>query len=105
MPGSATPPVASLTMPVSRLAPGAFAAVLVFGLAWFDGGFYPPAWGVASLALLGVCGCAIMLSERLLLSRLALIRLGGLVGLAAWTLMSGFWMCDLTKTVSDAELA
>ena len=92
-------------MPVSRLAPGAFAGVLVFGLAWFDGGFYAPAWGVASLGLLGVCGCAIVLSERLYLSRLALASVGGLFGLAAWTLMSGLWTSDLTKTVSDAELA
>jgi O-Antigen ligase len=92
-------------MPVSRLAPGAFAGVLVFGLAWFDGGFYAPAWGVVSLGLLGVCGCAIVLSERLYLSRLALVSVGGLFGLAAWTLMSGFWTSDLTKTVSDAELA
>jgi hypothetical protein len=79
--------------------------VLVFGLAWFDGGFYAPAWGVVSLGLLGVCGCAIVLSERLYLSRLALVSVGGLFGLAAWTLMSGFWTSDLTKTVSDAELA
>ena len=92
-------------MPVSRLAPGAFAGVLVFGLAWFDGGFYAPAWGVVSLGLLGVCGCAIVLSERLYLSRLALVSIGGLFGLAAWTLMSGFWTSDLTKTISDAELA
>ena len=92
-------------MPVSRLAPGAFAGVLVFGLAWFDGGFYAPAWGVASLGLLGVCGCAIVLSERLYLSRLALASIGGLFGLAAWTLMSGLWTSDLTKTISDAELA
>ena len=92
-------------MPVSRLAPGAFAGVLVFGLAWFDGGFYAPAWGVVSLGLLGVCGCAIVLSERLYLSRLALVSVGGLFGLAAWTLMSGLWTSDLTKTVSDAELA
>ena len=92
-------------MPVSRLAPGAFAGVLVFGLAWFDGGFYAPAWGVVSLGLLGVCGCAIVLSERLYLSRLALASVGGLFGLAAWTLMSGLWTSDLTKTVSDAELA
>src|SRR6478609_2562696 len=99
------PPVASVSMPVSRLAPGAFAGVLVFGLAWFDGGFYAPAWGVVSLGLLGVCGCAIVLSERLYLSRLALVSIGGLFGLAAWTLMSGFWTSDLTKTISDAELA
>jgi hypothetical protein len=92
-------------MPVSRLAPGALAGVLVFGLAWFDGGFYAPAWGVVSLGLLGVCGCAIVLSERLYLSRLALVSFGGLFGLAAWTLMSGLWTSDLTKTVSDAELA
>ena len=92
-------------MPVSRLAPGALAGVLVFGLAWFDGGFYAPAWGVVSLGLLGVCGCAIVLSERLYLSRLALVSVGGLFGLAAWTLMSGLWTSDLTKTVSDAELA
>src|SRR4051794_4122514 len=105
MPGSANPGVASVPMPVSRLAPGAFAGLLVFGLAWFDGGFYAPAWGVVSLALLGVCGCAIVLSERLYLSRLALVSIGGLFGLAAWTLISGFWTSDLTKTVSDAELA
>ena len=92
-------------MPVSRLAPGAFAGVLVFGLAWFDGGYYAPAWGVVSLGLLGVCGCALVLSERLYLSRLALASVGGLFGLAAWTLMSGLWTSDLTKTVSDAELA
>ena len=92
-------------MPASRLAPGAFAGVLVFGLAWFDGGFYAPAWGVASLGLLGVCGCSIVLSERLYLSRLALASVGGLFGLAAWTLMSGLWTSDLTKTISDAELA
>src|SRR6476659_1230319 len=99
------PPVASVPMPVSRLAPGAFAGVLVFGLAWFDGGFYAPAWGVVSLGLLGVCGCAIVLSERLYLSRLALASIGGLFGLAVWTLMSGLWTSDLTKTVRDAELA
>ena len=39
------------------------------------------------------------------LSRLALASVGGLFGLAAWTLMSGLWTSDLTKTVSDAELA
>jgi O-Antigen ligase len=92
-------------MPLSRLAPGALAGVLVFGLAWFDGGFYAPAWGVVSLGLLGVCGCAIVLSERLYLSRLALASIGGLFGLAGWTLMSGLWTSDLTKTISDAELA
>ena len=92
-------------MPVSRLAPGAFAGVLVFGLAWFDGGFYAPAWGVASLGLLGVCGCAIVLSERLPFSRLILASLAGIWGFALWTLASGLWTSDLTKTVHDAELA
>src|SRR6476659_2916535 len=99
------PPVASVPMSVSRLAPGAFAGVLVFGLAWFDGGFYAPAWGGVSLGLLGVCGCVIVLSEGLYLSRLARVSVAGLFGLAAWTLMSGLWTSDLTKTVSDAELA
>src|SRR3954466_13960456 len=99
------PRVASVPMPVSRLAPGALAGVLVFGLAWFDGGFYAPAWGVVSLGLLGMCGCLIVLRERLYLPKRALVSVGGLFGLAAWTLMSGFWTSDLTKTVSDAELA
>src|SRR5256885_1165706 len=67
--------VRSGAMVALRLLPAVFAAVLVAGLAWFDGGFFPPAWGVASLGLLGVCGTAITWADRLALSRLALASL------------------------------
>jgi hypothetical protein len=88
-----------------RVLPAVFAAILVSGLSRFDGGFFPPAWGVSSLALLGVCGTVIAMADQLHFSRLALASLAGLLGFALWTLLSGFWTSDLTKTIHDGELA
>jgi hypothetical protein len=87
-----------------RLIPGILGFVLVLGLSWYDGGFFAPAWGVVTLGLLGVCGCALLLRERIELPLAGVVALGALTLFTIWTLASAWWSPDITRTVLDAEL-
>jgi O-antigen ligase len=63
----------------------------VFGLATSNGGFFPTAWGWATLSLLLVALVALVARQRLVVTAADLAFLGLAAALAAWTALSAFW--------------
>jgi hypothetical protein len=63
----------------------------VFGLAASNGGFFPTSWGWAALSLLLVAGGALVVRERLVLTRAEAAFLALVGALTAWTALSALW--------------
>jgi hypothetical protein len=84
-------------------APGLLAFVTVGLLAAANGGYDPPAWGVASALLLSVVGIAAAGWRRPQLSRAELAVLAGLAGLTLWTLASVAWSSDPAPVVLSGQ--
>jgi hypothetical protein len=84
------------------------AALLVFvfvvALAANDGGYFPSAWGWATLALLWLAALALILGE-IRLDALDLAAMGSLFAVFAWTLVSALWTESLTRTLLESERA
>lgn len=79
----------------------AFVFVASLGLA--DGGFHPPAWGWAAVALLAVAASLLAARPVPVLGRLELVYLSALAGLLAWTLLSAAWSLDIEQSVLEGE--
>ena len=75
----------------------------VGGLAAANGGYFPPAWGWSSLALLWVVAAAIVVSRRPVLERIDLALIAGLLALLGWTSLSVVWSGTATSTVWETE--
>ena len=77
---------------------------LVVGvLATLDGGFFPGAWGPAILVLAAFAALALLLRERLELSRLELVALGAIGLLTAWVACSRLWSADPAATLLESQ--
>lgn len=79
-------------MPViERLAVAAVPALVLVGVAWSDGGFFPRTWGALllleaiALAAVGILGSRVPREPR------AVVLVAALLALAAWQLVSRFW--------------
>src|SRR4029079_4079105 len=88
----------------TRITPLVLGFGATLGLSWFDGGFFPPSWGVAALGMLAALGYGLMVVDEVEISTSAIVSLAALTGFAIWTLASAMWTVDLTKTVLDAQL-
>jgi hypothetical protein len=76
----------------TEVAPTATAAVIACLLAWREGGSVAaPDWLGYGLALVFLLGAILLTGVPRRPSRLALVALGGLVGLAAWAAVSAAW--------------
>jgi hypothetical protein len=86
----------------AALAPaGAFLAVA--GLAAADGGYYPTSWGWITLAFAWAAGVALLVRERIVLTRLELAFAAGFAALLGWTALSLFWTDSIPRTASELE--
>lgn len=85
----------------------ALALLLGLGLALplgaANGGYFPASWGWAALPLAWVAGAALVLRERIGLSRLELSFLGALGLLTGWVGLSILWSLDVPQTVLELE--
>jgi hypothetical protein len=71
---------------------GATALVIVGALAWRAGGYFPPSYLAAGMAAFGVLGVLLIVrAPAFALSTSALVAIGSLCGLAAWTGLSTRW--------------
>ncbi|MHB8650742.1 MAG: hypothetical protein ACYDBR_11300, partial [Gaiellaceae bacterium] len=87
---------------------GAAAGLLGLGavapIAAVDGGYNPSSWGWLSLALAVAAIVGIVVQPRRVQSRPALVAVGALAALAAWTLLSATWSGDAGRTAHSFEL-
>jgi hypothetical protein len=92
---------------VTRLGPLAIAAGVPFGAVLLtgavNGGYFPSEWGWPALALVLVCVLAVLLRERIVLTRLEWLALGALAAFDLWTLFSILWATSATEPVLSAE--
>ena len=80
------------------------AAVVLF--AFRDGGYDDPgSWRAATVALLAVCGLALVVGRPARPSRLALLTLLGLAAFAGWTALSAIWSSDPDASLTEAQRA
>ncbi len=89
-----------LARSATALAAGAIPAALAFE----SGGYYPSEWGIELLVLGLIAVAAVLLAERPAVMRLEATALGGLVGLAIWTLLSTAWSPGADQPVLATEL-
>jgi hypothetical protein len=64
-----------------------FGAVVLTGAV--NGGYFPSEWGWPTLAFVLVCVLAVLVRERIVLTRLEWVAIGSLAAFALWTLLSG----------------
>jgi O-antigen ligase len=88
-----------------RAAAGAVALLSVGLLAAGNGGYFPPAWGWSSAALLWAAVVALLMSERVALARAEYVTLISLAGLAGWMLLSQIWEGSAGQPVLEFERA
>ena len=85
------------------LAVAAGTFLLVAAVAGGSGGYFPSAWGWCVLAFVWVIALALLLRERLIVSRLGLTALGFLSLLVGWTALSISWSEDAPQAVLEVQ--
>ena len=85
------------------VAPALAAFAPVVGLAGAQGGYFPSAWGWATVPLLWVAALALVLRERVRVSASERAFLGLLVGLTSWILLSATWSVASAPSVLESE--
>jgi hypothetical protein len=79
------------------------AFVPVVGLAGAQGGYFPSAWGWATLPLLWISALALVLRERIRLSRPERVFLGLLAALTLWILVSAVWSVAPAASILESQ--
>jgi hypothetical protein len=103
-PTSAAPAAGeSLLTRVGPIAAVGAVAVATAGLAAAQGGYFPTSWGWAALAFLFAGAIALVLSDRVELSRAELAFLGLLAAFVGWTALSLLWSTGFSGTVEEVE--
>jgi hypothetical protein len=87
----------------SHLPLGLTACVVVGGLAFANGGYFPVAWGWSGLALLWLAAIALALGVAVEMGAFERLFLGALAGLTAWISLSLLWTSSVPGTVLDDE--
>jgi len=89
---------------VGKNVPGAvLAAAAITLLAFRDGGYFPSAWRVTTVALLAAAALALVLRGASKPSRGQLVVVLGLAGLAGWTALSALWSPDPGASLLEAQ--
>jgi hypothetical protein len=71
---------------------GVAAGVAIIRMSWDVGGYFPPSYLSAGAIAFGACGLLLVLTRpRYVVATNALLALGALAGLAAWTGLSALW--------------
>jgi O-antigen ligase len=79
------------------------ASLPVFGLAVAQGGYFPTAWGWASVPLLWAAAVALIVQSRIRISRPELVFIVALTAFAAWTALSIVWSATPSGSVLEVE--
>ena len=87
----------------ARLAVGSAAALLVGGLGFANGGYFPVSWGWSGLALLLIAATALVLGISVEVSSMDRMFLGALVALTVWIFASLLWTSSVPSTVLEGE--
>jgi hypothetical protein len=85
------------------LALGLAAALVVGGLAFANGGYFPVSWGWAALALLWIVAVALVFDVASEAGALERLFLGAMAGLAGWIFLSLLWTDSVPKTILEGE--
>src|SRR5689334_477969 len=88
---------------LAPLAPAAVAFAALLGLAAAQGGFFPTAWGWASVPLLWAAALAAVLRTSAALTRAEVVFLGAITALVAWTALSAAWSAAPGLSVLETE--
>jgi hypothetical protein len=85
------------------------ASALGFGMivlvGFEDGGYYARSWAWAGLALAVIAAIQLLVRGGVALSRLSVLSLAALVGLASWMALSAIWGIDGTDAWRESERA
>ena len=79
------------------------AFVPVFGLAAAQGGFFPTAWGWASVPLCWAAAIALLVRDQVRLNARERLFLGALAALVCWTAVAVAWSTAPAQTVLEIE--
>ena len=88
---------------LGRAALGVAVGLGLAGIAFDNGGYFPTAWSWGALVALTVIAGALVLGDAVRPSALALVSLGGLAGLGAWTWLALLWSDDQAATVLEGQ--
>jgi hypothetical protein len=90
-------------VPLRHVLAGSLIAVAVAATGAVDGGYFPPAWGWSSLALLLAATTTLIVADRIDLARLDAVFLGALAAFVAWTGLSALWSESVPRSVLEFE--
>jgi hypothetical protein len=82
---------------------GLAAALLVGGLGFANGGYFPVAWGWSGLALLWLVAIGLALGVSVEAGILERVFVAALAALTAWTFLSLLWTSSIPSTVLEGE--
>jgi hypothetical protein len=77
--------------------------LVIGGLSFANGGYFPVSWGWSALALLWLAAIALALGLAIEAGGLDVVFLGALAGLTAWTFLSALWTSAVPETVLEGE--
>jgi O-Antigen ligase len=88
---------------VTPLAPSLAVFAPVLGLAVVQGGYFPTAWGWASIPLFWAAAVALILRSEARLSRAEVVFLAALAAFTAWLAISAAWSVAPAESVLELE--
>jgi hypothetical protein len=83
------------------LAAPVVAATIILATAAADGGYFPRAWGWSAVALSLAAAAALLVGDRLEVTRLELVTLGALAGFAGWAGVSALWSASASRSIFE----
>jgi hypothetical protein len=87
----------------SHLPLGLTACVVVGGLAFANGGYFPVSWGWSGLALLWLAAIGLALGVAVEVGALDRLFLGALAALTLWVSLSLVWTSSVPETILEGE--
>lgn len=85
------------------IAPGLVAFSVLTSIGVADGGLFPRAWRLGTLALVSIAGAALLARRRIALGRAESLVVGALIAYTGWTAASGAWSGDVSAAFLNAE--
>ena len=79
------------------------AGLVIGGLSFANGGYFPVSWGWSALGLLWLAAIALALGLAIEAGGLDFVFLGALTGFTAWTFLSALWSSTVPETVLEGE--
>ncbi|MBA2463062.1 MAG: O-antigen ligase family protein [Actinobacteria bacterium] len=95
----------SLGPTAAAFASPALAFLVVLALAFFDGGYWPTAWGWSGLALAWITALALVLREEPRAGRFDLAFVAALAAVFVWILVSAAWSQSGGRSVLESQRA